>query len=161
VKSTNDSQVRYSHLQFPVCLLQWYLLLSGFNMHRSFAQITTIAATFLGGVRAVALPETAYPARSESTTSVGSLSFSDAGSLVTTTWNGHKYGCKCYIGQSCWPSASKWNSLNSTVGGSLIVDIPPGAPCHNTFNGPLGTVNTYDAAACAEATAMWTDETWQ
>lgn len=131
------------------------------KMRGKLAQITAIAATLLGSVQAVALPQTTYAAESESSTSVGTLSFSDAGSLVKTTWKGQKYGCKCYIGQSCWPSASKWNSLNSTVGGRLIVDIPPGAPCHNTFDGPLGTVNTYDEAACAEATSMWTDETWQ
>ncbi|KAI0835251.1 FAD-binding domain-containing protein [Hypoxylon sp. FL0890] len=80
--------------------------------------------------------------------------------LVERTWNGTKYGCKCYLGDECWPNASSWAELNSTVGGNLLVNIPPGASCHNSFEGPLGTVSTYDAAACAEATVMWSDELW-
>lgn len=88
------------------------------------------------------------------------LDFSDAAPLQPTTWDGKKYGCKCYLGQSCWPSANDWKKLNTTVGGNLLVDIPPGAPCHKTFQGPLGTVNTYSAAGCADVQAHFTDETW-
>ncbi|KAH8904988.1 FAD-binding domain-containing protein [Coniochaeta sp. PMI_546] len=88
------------------------------------------------------------------------LDFSDAAPLQPTTWNGKKYGCKCYLGQSCWPSANDWKKLNTTVGGNLLVDIPPGAPCHKTFEGPLGTVNTYSAAGCANVQANFANETW-
>ncbi|KAI1400902.1 FAD-binding domain-containing protein [Hypoxylon fuscum] len=81
-------------------------------------------------------------------------------SLVERTWNGTKYGCKCYLGDECWPSIDSWAELNSTVGGNLVVDVPPGASCYNTFEGPLGTISTYDAAACADVTAMFSDELW-
>jgi hypothetical protein len=88
------------------------------------------------------------------------LEWSDVASLQTTYYKGNKYGCKCYPGQSCWPSARSWSGLNQTVDGSLLVHIPPGAACHNTFAGPLGNVSTYNAAACVAATTGWPDETW-
>ncbi|KAK4097303.1 hypothetical protein N658DRAFT_500531 [Parathielavia hyrcaniae] len=91
---------------------------------------------------------------------VDSLDFSDAAGVSTVTSKGITYGCKCYPGESCWPSASKWRSLNATVDGRLLVHIPPAAACHNTFTGPLGTVNTYDAAKCAEVTQNWESESW-
>ena len=90
----------------------------------------------------------------------GGLDWSDVAKLQTKTVNGKRYGCKCYPGDSCWPAPNKWNQLNNTVGGALSVHIPPGAACHNTFNGLLGTVNTYDAAGCADATANWANESW-
>jgi hypothetical protein len=97
---------------------------------------------------------------SSSNTILPRLDWSDAAASETATLNGINFGCKCAPGRSCWPSAAKWNSLNNTVDGRLLVHIPPGAVCHNTFQGPLGTVQTYDAAACAEATANWASEDW-
>lgn len=91
---------------------------------------------------------------------VDSLDFSDAAEVQPTTLKGINFGCKCYPGERCWPSTNKWNALNNTVDGRLLVHIPPGAPCHNTFNGPLGTVNTYDADKCAEATQNFESESW-
>ncbi|KAI0891265.1 FAD-binding domain-containing protein [Annulohypoxylon nitens] len=81
-------------------------------------------------------------------------------SLVERTWNGSQYGCKCYLGDECWPSEDAWAGLNSSVNGNLAVNIPPGASCHNTFEGPLGSISTYDAAACENAVSMWSDEQW-
>lgn len=92
--------------------------------------------------------------------SLCSLDFSDAAPLQPTIWDGDKYGCKCYVGEPCWPSSSDWNKLNTTVAGNLIVNIPPGAACHNTFQGPLGTIDTYSAAGCADVNANWGNETW-
>lgn len=89
------------------------------------------------------------------------LDFSDVAALTPRTINGESYGCKSYLGEAEWPSQSKWNALNQTVGGALQIHVPPGAVCHNTFDGPLGTINSYDAAACAEANAMFSDEQWQ
>ncbi|RYP62196.1 hypothetical protein DL771_009828 [Monosporascus sp. 5C6A] len=80
--------------------------------------------------------------------------------LVPRTWNGSDYACKCYVGDECWPGEGSWAELNSTVGGNLIVNLPPGAPCYETFEGPLGTVSTYDAAACAEVTANFMSQHW-
>ncbi|KAK3386796.1 hypothetical protein B0H63DRAFT_558417 [Podospora didyma] len=88
------------------------------------------------------------------------LDWSDVASLQSATYKGSNYGCKCYVGQSCWPAANKWNQLNNTVGGRLQAHIPPGAVCHNTFQGPFGNVSTYNAAACADAQANFGDEAW-
>ncbi|KAH9905036.1 FAD-binding domain-containing protein [Xylariomycetidae sp. FL2044] len=85
---------------------------------------------------------------------------SSSPALVPRTWNDAEWGCKCYLGDDCWPAESSWADLNSTVGGNLQVVIPPGAACYDTFEGPLGSIPTYDAAACADATAMWANETW-
>ncbi len=96
-----------------------------------------------------------------STLTLDSLDFSDAASALTTTISkGTRFSCKCYPGEACWPSATKWNLFNATVEGRLRINVPPGAVCHNTFNGPLGTLNTYNAAKCAEATQNWANESW-
>lgn len=75
--------------------------------------------------------------------------------------SGSDYACKCYPGDACWPDDAKWRKLNTTVGGNLRVNIPPGAPCYNSFQGPLGTVNTYNAAECEKVTANWNNEQFQ
>jgi hypothetical protein len=75
-------------------------------------------------------------------------------------WEGRKYGCKCYPGDKCWPENSEWKKLNNDVDGNLVVHVPPEAACHNTFESPLGSVETYDAEKCAEVTANWADEQW-
>ncbi|PKS07232.1 hypothetical protein jhhlp_005834 [Lomentospora prolificans] len=80
--------------------------------------------------------------------------------LVPREWEGKQYGCKCYVGDDCWPKANEWKRLNSTVDGNLLVHVPPEAACHNTFDGPLGTLNTFDAAQCAEVTANYAAEQW-
>lgn len=121
--------------------------------------VSTAAGAVVG-----AREDAAATAADESTSVLGgslpSLDWSDVAPLQTTQYNNKQYGCKCYPGEACWPSAQKWTQLNSTVGGRLQVHIPPGAACHNTFQGPLGTVNTYDAAACANVKANWADESW-
>ncbi|KAK0652384.1 hypothetical protein B0T16DRAFT_454755 [Cercophora newfieldiana] len=80
---------------------------------------------------------------------------------VKRTWNGAEYKCKCYPGDSCWPSTKDWQRLNTTVGGNLQVNLPPAASCYNSFAGPLGTVNPYNAAKCAEVTANFPNEQFQ
>ncbi|EAW08572.1 putative isoamyl alcohol oxidase [Aspergillus clavatus NRRL 1] len=54
--------------------------------------------------------------------------------------------CRCLPGDSCWPSQSSWDALNSTVGGRLIATVPLGSPCHDP---------TYDADACKALQADW------
>ncbi|KAL2256286.1 hypothetical protein VTK26DRAFT_1897 [Humicola hyalothermophila] len=93
-------------------------------------------------------------------TDVSALDFSDAAVPATTSLGGLRYGCKCYPGEKCWPSAAEWNTLNDTVNGQLQIQIPPGAPCYNQFQGPFGTVDTFDADACAEVTQNWADQWW-
>ncbi|KNG88209.1 FAD binding domain protein [Aspergillus nomiae NRRL 13137] len=57
------------------------------------------------------------------------------------------YNCHCLPGDSCWPSTSSWESLNTTVGGRLVATVPIGSPCHDP---------NYDAAACAALKSDWT-----
>jgi hypothetical protein len=70
--------------------------------------------------------------------------------------SGRRYACKCYPGDRCWPTLQKWKALNDTVGGTLKEVIPNWAVCYNTFEGKP----TYNAAACAEATANFPLEQW-
>lgn len=80
--------------------------------------------------------------------------------LVPRTWNGQQYACKTYYDDPAWPKATEWKQLNASVGGNLEVVIPPAASCHNTFQGLLGNISTYNAAKCAEETAKFADEQW-
>ncbi|TFK20086.1 FAD binding domain-containing protein [Coprinopsis marcescibilis] len=72
-------------------------------------------------------------------------------------WNGIRYSCKCYDGDSCFPNASLWSALNATVEGNLQRVIPDPAVCYNTFEG----INTYNQAACSEVTRQWSNQQWQ
>lgn len=92
---------------------------------------------------------------------LGALVFSEiVAALVPTIWNGSSYDCKCYVGDACWPKPEEWSALNATLNGNLAVHIPPGAVCHNTYQGPLGTINTYDAAACSSVSGNFYSEQW-
>ncbi|KAK3356456.1 FAD binding domain-containing protein [Lasiosphaeria hispida] len=64
--------------------------------------------------------------------------------------------CKCYPGDSCWPSTAGWAALNRTVGGRLIRATPPGAVCYDSFEG----VPTKNAIKCAEVALQWTNASW-
>ncbi|KAI0892366.1 FAD/FMN-containing isoamyl alcohol oxidase MreA [Annulohypoxylon nitens] len=39
--------------------------------------------------------------------------------------------CRALPGDAAWPSESKWDQLNSTVGGRLIASLPLGSVCHD------------------------------
>ncbi|PWY68942.1 FAD/FMN-containing dehydrogenase [Aspergillus sclerotioniger CBS 115572] len=54
--------------------------------------------------------------------------------------------CHCLPGDSCWPSTSTWESLNSTVGGRLVATVPIGTPCHDP---------TYNGTACTDLQDNW------
>ncbi|KAI0126627.1 hypothetical protein BJ170DRAFT_629451 [Xylariales sp. AK1849] len=56
--------------------------------------------------------------------------------------------CKCFPGDSCWPSQGHWDSLNNTVEGRLIATVPLGSPCHDP---------TYDEDQCASLQNQWLD----
>ncbi|KAG4441556.1 hypothetical protein IFR05_002941 [Cadophora sp. M221] len=58
-----------------------------------------------------------------------------------------KASCHCFPGDACWPSASSWSKLNSTIGGRLIATVPIGTPCHDP---------TYSASECAIVQDSWT-----
>ncbi|KAI0896945.1 FAD binding domain protein [Annulohypoxylon nitens] len=58
--------------------------------------------------------------------------------------------CRCFPGDSCWPSSAQWDSFNKTLGGKLIATIPIASPCHDGFPGV-----DYDADKCTQIQANW------
>lgn len=54
--------------------------------------------------------------------------------------------CKCFPGDSCWPSDDEWSRLNSTVGGQLVATVPLGSPCHDP---------KYDGEECERLQNEW------
>ncbi|PVF95626.1 FAD-binding domain-containing protein [Serendipita vermifera] len=67
----------------------------------------------------------------------------------TTSWGRTQ---TCTYPQPCWPSNSEWNSLNSTLHGSLIRARPPAYVCHQP---------TFDEAQCQVVKQNWTSEFWR
>jgi len=59
--------------------------------------------------------------------------------------------CKCFPGDACWPSPTKWASFNQSLGGKLIATVPIGSPCHYSAFGP------YDEIQCEALRAAWTN----
>lgn len=55
--------------------------------------------------------------------------------------------CRCFPGDTCWPSTASWSALNSTVSGRLVKTVPLGAVCHDPH---------YDEAACLALQGNWT-----
>ncbi|KAK3937721.1 FAD-binding, type 2 [Diplogelasinospora grovesii] len=66
--------------------------------------------------------------------------------------------CKCLPGDSCWPSASQWQKLNTSANGNLLAVRPAGSVCYQTFNGQPNP--QYNADACATAKNGWTVSNW-
>ncbi|EME82358.1 uncharacterized protein MYCFIDRAFT_175896 [Pseudocercospora fijiensis CIRAD86] len=46
--------------------------------------------------------------------------------------------CRCFPGDTCWPSAQDWSAFNTSVAGKLVPTIPLAAPCHES---PFGAYN--------------------
>ena len=62
----------------------------------------------------------------------------------------------CAPGQACWPTAAQWQTLNASVGGSLLAVAPPLASCFGTFPGV-----PYDGAACSANVANFSNSYWR
>lgn len=54
--------------------------------------------------------------------------------------------CRCFPGDSCWPTPSEWSAFNASIDGRLIATIPLAAPCHNP---------QFDAAVCDRLRENW------
>ncbi|KAJ5947624.1 hypothetical protein N7466_000639 [Penicillium verhagenii] len=54
--------------------------------------------------------------------------------------------CRCFPGDSCWPSERAWSQFNKTIDGRLIKTVPLGTPCH---------APDYNATTCAALEAGW------
>ncbi|KAJ7037227.1 FAD binding domain protein [Mycena alexandri] len=59
--------------------------------------------------------------------------------------------CKCYPGDACWPTATEWSSLNTTVGGRLVATVPLAAACHDD------QWARYDNTTCTALQNSWVD----
>lgn len=55
--------------------------------------------------------------------------------------------CRCYPGDSCWPSPPAWDAFNASVAGRLISTVPLGHVCHDP---------AYDEDACRDLRRRWT-----
>lgn len=54
--------------------------------------------------------------------------------------------CRCFPGDSCWPTEKTWEQLNKTVGGRLIATVPLATPCHG---------DDYDELQCQNIRDTW------
>ncbi|KAJ5222031.1 CAZyme family AA7 [Penicillium citrinum] len=54
--------------------------------------------------------------------------------------------CRCFPGDSCWPSVDVWTQFNQSVDGRLVKTVPLGTPCHSP---------NYDAKKCSKLKQGW------
>ena len=64
--------------------------------------------------------------------------------------------CKTYPGDLLWPSKFIWELFDVVLGGALAPIVPIASPCHKN-----SIYNNYDAAKCANITAVWGIESMQ
>jgi hypothetical protein len=57
--------------------------------------------------------------------------------------------CRCFPGDSCWPTTAEWNQFNGTLGGKLIATIPIASSCH------YDSYASYNAGQCAQLQSVW------
>ncbi|KAI0844755.1 FAD-binding domain-containing protein [Daldinia vernicosa] len=57
--------------------------------------------------------------------------------------------CRCFPGDTCWPTIDVWDAFNTSLGGKLIPTIPIGAPCHRDT--PTG----YNSDQCRNLQDAW------
>jgi FAD/FMN-containing dehydrogenase len=61
--------------------------------------------------------------------------------------------CRCLASNStCWPNASAWQQFDKSIDGRLVFPKPSAAVCDGA---------TYNATACAVATAEWSNGMWR
>ena len=58
-------------------------------------------------------------------------------------------GCRCFPGDTCWPTLSEWTAFNQSLGGKLMATIPIASPCHDDAFSP------FDAQQCAQLQSTW------
>ncbi|KAJ5619807.1 hypothetical protein N7510_003791 [Penicillium lagena] len=61
--------------------------------------------------------------------------------------------CKCSPSDPCWPSASSWAALNTSVSGKLIHNQPVAKPCYHGAG--------FDRVACEHILSQWSNSTFQ
>jgi hypothetical protein len=56
--------------------------------------------------------------------------------------------CRCFPGDTCWPTEETWSAFNASVRGNVIRTVPIGSVCHDP---------QYDEEACEVVKAKWMD----
>ncbi|PVF95629.1 FAD-binding domain-containing protein [Serendipita vermifera] len=79
-----------------------------------------------------------------------SVSLSRVLALTFASYANSKHTCT--YPQPCWPSKAHWNTLNSTLHGSLVRARPPAYPCHQP---------NLDETQCQIAKQNWKNEPWR
>ena len=87
---------------------------------------------------------------------VGASSYYPDDPAPHIVYNDQQYKCKCYPGDSCFPTSAEWTKLNATVNGNLRAALPPTAPCYKSVD----DIPTYNATACADVQVNFTNEQW-
>lgn len=62
--------------------------------------------------------------------------------------------CKPRPGDSAWPDADAWRTLNASINGNLLAPLPPGAVCH------IGWPQ-YNNESCSMLSVQWTNTSFQ
>ena len=65
------------------------------------------------------------------------------------TRDSNESGCRCFPGDTCWPTISEWTAFNKSIGGKLIATIPIASPCHDDAFGP------FDLQECTKLQSTW------
>ena len=58
--------------------------------------------------------------------------------------------CRCFPGDTCWPTAIEWAAFNKTIAGRLIATKPIGSLCYHDTEW-----KDYSAQKCAELKSNW------
>ncbi|KAK8062544.1 hypothetical protein PG997_014641 [Apiospora hydei] len=57
--------------------------------------------------------------------------------------------CKCFPGDTCWPTPVEWEAFNKTVHGRLVATVPIASVCHHD------SFTDYDATRCQHLRDDW------
>lgn len=60
--------------------------------------------------------------------------------------------CRCFPGDTCWPSNDDWAHFNASVNGQLVATVPIATPCHDP---------SFDAGQCKALQDNWTEPSLQ
>ena len=101
--------------------------------------LSTISSLFLG-LLSLSVAVRAFPSSARATNQ--SQVYLDA---ISSKPNADQ-DCKCFPGDSCWPTPLEWQLFNETLGGKLVPTTPLATVCHDP---------TYDATACDALETAW------
>ncbi|KAK8029816.1 FAD binding domain-containing protein [Apiospora rasikravindrae] len=57
--------------------------------------------------------------------------------------------CKCFPGDTCWPTPVEWAAFNKTINGRLVATVPIASVCHHD------SFTDYDVTKCQHLRGSW------